>query len=1560
MKKSALLALLGIALGLAASIGAAHGQGAILQGGPWAPGRAPMYVGQGSSQAVMQDSGPASGGGVGIGLSELLLTARGTGTPPYAGQGTGPYGTNNCDYDGPTTNAAGYHYLCFSANAQGSALIAIGAGGVAAPLGLNVIVNGATYGFPASGAGTGNVVGPSSSTVSHLACWNNTAGTLLSDCGPPQTGNVTLGGANAFTGSNSFSQPIIADSASNQTVAINIFSRAASGPNVPSGGIYFNGYDSTSTAFTDAVEGYDHGWLFRDTIYANGLQLSAAATGNSPAIAAQGTDTNVTLTLSGQGTGVVAFPSVIEANSGSDNTVAINIFARGGAGASVPSAGIYFNGYDSGSSPFTDAILGSNHGWLLRDTIYANGLQLSAAATGNSPAIAAQGTDTNVALTLSGQGTGDVISISPVLVQSDTEFTGYQVHNSTATVAVLQGFASNNDNGGLVLKSANVENVQIYASGPSQIIGGPLTVANDLVLLGSSSGATTFASANAGATNYTITVPAASGSLVLNSTNNWTSSQTITSSTIFTGWYVNDGTNTVAVLQGFASGNDNGGLILKYMNVENVQIYANGASQIVGGPLTVANDLVLLGSSTGGTTFASANSGASNYTVTVPAVTGDLMLDAANGLFSVSNYSNGAAGAIAAAQAAGGGWIVYPAGTFTAAALTIPTGVNVLCAGINATTIQPGSGTGNIFNVTGYSVIAHCKLQSFGTPGTSQTAGSFINLTGAWATIDDIWCDGYFVCLTLNNGVAHVHDIVANNGTQRTTQAGSAAVLCEQGGSVMVSHLTMGTTANPSSQWPTYGVLVNGATSTCPLQLTDSSIVDVQYGLALLPAAGKAACIISANNYYDTDLNPVILQPQANTGLICNASFIGDRFNITGSSTSTTPAAILVDTNTNGGTVSSLVIQGTQNVSYTTANGACITLSGSGLGPTTIIGNSCGITGELFYDGFSAINGASNFILSGNDFMVSGGDAIQCSGGGTGIIDALNQVNGGTVSTSGCTISTVPTTGTAQTWTAAQTFTNSDLLLLGSSTGATTFTSANSSATNYTITVPAITDTLATDNGATQITVVSATQFTGFQVHNSGQTVAVLQGNSATNDDGWLVLKNGGTTGVSLLASGASSITGGALTVSNDLVLLGSSTGGTTFASANSSATNYTLTIPAATGTLVVTSAANTWTALQQFTNGDFAVLGSSTGYTLVESGLSGSSNNTLTLPVTSSDTLAALGTAQTWTAAQTFTNGDLLLKGSSSGSMTLEAPAAASTYVMTFPALTDTVATNNGSAAITITSGGNEIGFQVHCASCGTGSASETVAVLQGNNSNNDDGILVLKYSNGGSPSTLVQLIAGSTSFVDGAFSVGLNTNTGTGLTTFGTNYMTGMPTTTPGGTISAVCWSNTAGELWTDTSATICGVSAERFKDIREDFISPETGLAGILSLRTNLWQYKPEYNIDDSRVHIGPIADDVAALDSQCGSYESVDREGKTLISADVLGVKFHGTHDNLEKLHAALHRGATADDITRMVNELTKHDEEQRLYNFNDRCLETFLIAGIKRLNERLEALEAKRQ
>jgi hypothetical protein len=84
----------------------------------------------------------------------------------------------------------------------------------------------------------------------------------------------------------------------------------------------------------------------------------------------------------------------------------------------------------------------------------------------------------------------------------------------------------------------------------------------------------------------------------------------------------------------------------------------------------------------------------------------------------------------------------------------------------------------------------------------------------------------------------------------------------------------------------------------------------------------------------------------------------------------------------------------------------------------------------------------------------------------------------------------VMTLSTAQTATAVKTFTNSDIALLGSSTGKTTFTSANSSATNYTLTIPAASTTIPV---ATQtITFAGPSTARTYTFPDAADTVAAL------------------------------------------------------------------------------------------------------------------------------------------------------------------------------------------------------------------------------------------------------------------------------------------------------------------------------------------------------------------------------------------------------------------------------------------------------------------------------------
>lgn len=146
-----------VALIFAALASQAVAQSAILQGGPWAAGRAPMYADSGNSQPVLLDSGPASGGSLGTGLNELGLQVRGLTTPPIANGGTGPNGENLCDYDAPIDNADGYHYLCLSPNAQGGGLLSYGAAGAADVAPLNVMINGVLTAFPSGGGGSSTV-----------------------------------------------------------------------------------------------------------------------------------------------------------------------------------------------------------------------------------------------------------------------------------------------------------------------------------------------------------------------------------------------------------------------------------------------------------------------------------------------------------------------------------------------------------------------------------------------------------------------------------------------------------------------------------------------------------------------------------------------------------------------------------------------------------------------------------------------------------------------------------------------------------------------------------------------------------------------------------------------------------------------------------------------------------------------------------------------------------------------------------------------------------------------------------------------------------------------------------------------------------------------------------------------------------------------------------------------------------------------------------------------------------------------------------------------------------
>lgn len=189
-----------------------------------------------------------------------------------------------------------------------------------------------------------------------------------------------------------------------------------------------------------------------------------------------------------------------------------------------------------------------------------------------------------------------------------------------------------------------------------------------------------------------------------------------------------------------------------------------------------------------------------------------------------------------------------------------------------------------------------------------------------------------------------------------------------------------------------------------------------------------------------------------------------------------TPIAV-ASGGTGAATLTGIVVgngTGAFGVDTTTGSGTVVALATSPVFVTPTLGaaTATSINGNTFTTGTYTLTGtAAKTLTFNNSLTLAGTDTTTMTfPATTGTVDVLNN---------------------AQTFTAAKTFTNSDLLLLGSSTGATTFTSANAGASNYTMTVPAVTDTLATLGAAQTWTAQQTFQGGSINVTTSGGYVAV-------------------------------------------------------------------------------------------------------------------------------------------------------------------------------------------------------------------------------------------------------------------------------------------------------------------------------------------------------------------------------------------------------------------------------------------------------------------------------------
>ena len=152
-------------------------------------------------------------------------------------------------------------------------------------------------------------------------------------------------------------------------------------------------------------------------------------------------------------------------------------------------------------------------------------------------------------------------------------------------------------------------------------------------------------------------------------------------------------------------------------------------------------------------------------------------------------------------------------------------------------------------------------------------------------------------------------------------------------------------------------------------------------------------------------------------------------------------------------------------------------LSGTGAWGTPAGGSGYPNGSPPQFGGFSGTNTAEAETLSGDAaFTRAGANSYTIAVTKTGGV-AFTSAATTAIGTSGATI---PLLNGANTWSGVQTVTNSDWKLLRSSTGATTFTSANSGASNFTLTFPAATDTLVDLAGTQTLTnkSIAASQIT--------------------------------------------------------------------------------------------------------------------------------------------------------------------------------------------------------------------------------------------------------------------------------------------------------------------------------------------------------------------------------------------------------------------------------------------------------------------------------------------------
>jgi len=307
----------------------------------------------------------------------------------------------------------------------------------------------------------------------------------------------------------------------------------------------------------------------------------------------------------------------------------------------------------------------------------------------------------------------------------------------------------------------------------------------------------------------------------------------------------------------------------------------------------------------------------------------------------------------------------------------------------------------------------------------------------------------------------------------------------------------------PTANLNLNGFAINNAATAAPgtstTQLATTAFVDISYlkiSVAAATYAGLASPAFTGNPTAPTQLTGDNSTKLATTAFVQQAAFASTLPNQTGNSGKmlTTDGANASWSAAPAGTVSSVGLAApalfTVTNSPVTGSGT-LTLSYSGTALPAVNGGT-GIAsyaiGDLLYASTTSALAKLADVATGS-VLLSGGlntaplwgkvsltaavsGTLPVGNGGTGAITLTGMVKGN--GTSALTAATAGTDyvapGTTTTFSVVQNFAASGITLKGSGTGKTTFFSANASVTDYTITFPAATATLATLAGAETLT----------------------------------------------------------------------------------------------------------------------------------------------------------------------------------------------------------------------------------------------------------------------------------------------------------------------------------------------------------------------------------------------------------------------------------------------------------------------------------------------------------